>query len=181
MSASQPHILYAGIHTSQHSVYPHELHSNGVKHMLKYMYVTLDNGIYFWWKTLNDNLPSKPPPTINRNFRDRLMDGRQEYSPLQPYGHVNSDWVACKLTQRYMTGDGVQVAGRTVRYKTNFQPTIADSTTAAVFMGASNFGKLLLFVRSMMWDIGVPRHAVSILYKDNDVYMSMAMAQKPML
>lgn len=46
-------------------------------------------------------------------------------------------------------------------------------------MGASDFGKLLLYVRSVLWDLGVPQHAASVLYEDNDACTSMAMAQKP--
>ena len=44
-------------------------------------------------------------------------------------------------------------------------------------MGASDFGKILLYVRSVLWDLGVPQHAASILYEDNDACT--AMAQKP--
>ena len=46
-------------------------------------------------------------------------------------------------------------------------------------MGASDFGKILLYVRSVLWDLGVPQHAASILYEDNDACTAMAMAQKP--
>jgi hypothetical protein len=46
-------------------------------------------------------------------------------------------------------------------------------------MGASDFGKLLLYVRSILWDLGIPQHAASILYEDNDACTAMAKAQKP--
>ena len=46
-------------------------------------------------------------------------------------------------------------------------------------MGASDFGKILLYVRSVLWDLGVPQHAASVLYEDNDACTAMAMAQKP--
>ena len=78
-----------------------------------------------------------------------------------------------------MTGGGVCLAGGTVGYKTKLQPTVTYSSTAAEFMGASDFGKLLLFIRSVMWDLGVPQRPATVLYKDNDAFTSMAMAQKP--
>ena len=48
-------------------------------------------------------------------------------------------------------------------------------------MGASDFGKILLYVRSVLWDLGAPQHVASVLYGDNDVCTAMAMAQKPTL
>ena len=39
-------------------------------------------------------------------------------------------------------------------YKTKLQPTIAQSLTEVEFMGASDFGKILLYVRSVLWDLG---------------------------
>jgi hypothetical protein len=46
-------------------------------------------------------------------------------------------------------------------------------------MGASDIGWLILFVHSILWDIGVLQAAASILYKDNNACIAMAMAQKP--
>ena len=46
-------------------------------------------------------------------------------------------------------------------------------------MGASDFGKMILYVRSIMWDLGIPQNAASILYEDNDAATAMANAQKP--
>jgi hypothetical protein len=46
-------------------------------------------------------------------------------------------------------------------------------------MGACKSGKMILFVCSILWDLGVPQLAASILYKDNDAYIAMANAQKP--
>jgi hypothetical protein len=46
-------------------------------------------------------------------------------------------------------------------------------------MGACNSGKVTLIVCSILWDLGVPQLAASILYKDNDACIAMADAQKP--
>jgi hypothetical protein len=50
------------------------------------------------------------------------------------------------------------------------QPTLAQSLTEAKFMGASDFGRLILFICSVLWDIGVPQAAAACI--------AMAMAQK---
>jgi hypothetical protein len=47
-------------------------------------------------------------------------------------------------------------------------------------MGACNSGKMILFIQSILWDLGVPQLAASILYEDNDACIAMANAQKPM-
>ena len=56
---------------------------------------------------------------------------------------------------------------------------MAGSSTEAEFMGASDYAKLLLFVCSVMWDIGVHQAAATILYEDNAACTAMVMAQKP--
>jgi hypothetical protein len=46
-------------------------------------------------------------------------------------------------------------------------------------MGASDFGRVLLFMHSVLWDIEVPQAVASILYEDNNACIAMAIAQKP--
>ena len=58
-------------------------------------------------------------------------------------------------------------------------PTIAGSSTEAEFMGANLAGKMILFVRSILWDLGIPQQAATLLYEDNDACTAMANAKKP--
>ena len=53
------------------------------------------------------------------------------------------------------------------------------SSTEAEFMAASDAGKMILFIRSILWDLDVPQQAATILYEDNDGCTAMANAQKP--
>ncbi len=46
-------------------------------------------------------------------------------------------------------------------------------------MAAYDTGKMILFVRSVLWDLGIPQEAASILYEDNDACTAMGNAQKP--
>jgi hypothetical protein len=46
-------------------------------------------------------------------------------------------------------------------------------------MSAYFTGKMILFMRSVLWDLGVPQEAATILYEDNDACTAMANAQKP--
>jgi hypothetical protein len=71
------------------------------------------------------------------------------------------------------------MAGGTIEYKTKLQPTVALSATEAEFMAASDAGKMLLFFRSILWDLEIPQQAASILYKGNDTCTVMTNSQKP--
>ncbi len=68
-----------------------------------------------------------------------------------------------------------------IAYKSNFQPTVAGSLTEAKFMAANNTGKMILFVCSVLLDLGIPQEAPTILYEDNDACTAMGNAEKPTL
>jgi hypothetical protein len=46
-------------------------------------------------------------------------------------------------------------------------------------MAACNVGRMSLFVRSILWDLGSPQEAATVAYEDNDGCTSMVNAQKP--
>ena len=64
-------------------------------------------------------------------------------------------------------------------YKTKLQPTVAQSSTEAEFMQATDAGRISLFIRSILWDLNIPQEAATILYEDNDGATAMANAGKP--
>ena len=71
------------------------------------------------------------------------------------------------------------LTGGVVGYKAMLQPTVAMSSTEAEFIEAAVMGRMVLFCRGVLWDLGVPQCAATIGYEDNDACTSMAMAQKP--
>ena len=147
---SRPEISYAVVKCAQATVSPHEIHYHALKHLLKYLYVTRDDGIYFWQQQLQPTLPAAPQPSIVSSPVDLLMQDRPHHHPTELHGYVDSDWATCPRTRRSLTGVCLRLAGGTVAYKTKLQPTIAQSSTEAEFMGASDFGKILLYVRSVL-------------------------------
>ena len=46
-------------------------------------------------------------------------------------------------------------------------------------MAAYDTGKMILFVRSVLWDLDIPQEAATVLYEDNDACTAMGNAQKP--
>jgi hypothetical protein len=46
-------------------------------------------------------------------------------------------------------------------------------------MAAYDTGKIILFVRSILWDLDIPQEAATVLYEDNDACTAMGNVQKP--
>jgi hypothetical protein len=61
----RPDISYAVVKCAQSTIAPHEVHYHALRHLLKYLYVTKSDGIYFWRQTPNILLQPTPNPTIN--------------------------------------------------------------------------------------------------------------------
>ena len=179
MVTCRPDLSYGVVRCSQYSSNPHRLHYHGVRHMLKYLWMTRDDGIMYWRPTPRMDLPDVPPPRIQSNEHDLLHDGRPTHGPLEYHGYMDSDWAACPKTRRSMGGDDHRLAGGTIAYKTSLMKTIAQSSTEGEFMEATDFGKRCLYIRSILWDLGIPQCAATIAYEDNDAATAMANAQKP--
>ena len=138
-----------------------------------------NTGIYFWRATPNDDLPTVAPPTILSSAHDLLFDGHPEHDPLTLPQYLDGSYASCPKTRRSYSGMTLRVAGGPVAYKSRLQPTVALSSTESEYYKACDGGKSSLFVRSVMWDLGVPQHAATIAYDDNDAAIAMANTRKP--
>jgi hypothetical protein len=120
-----------------------------------------------------------PLPRINSNKQDLLLGARPEHDAHIVHAYADWDWATCVKTQRSFGGAVICLAGGTIAYKSKFKPTVAGSSAEAEFMAAYDTGKMILFVRSVLWDLGIPQEVASILYKDNDACTAMGNTQKP--
>jgi hypothetical protein len=82
-------------------------------------------------------------------------------------------------TRRSFAGLGFRLAGGPVAYKGKLQPTVAGSSTEAKFMIASDAGRMSLYLRSSLWDLGVGQDAATVLYEENGGATAMANAGRP--
>jgi hypothetical protein len=178
MTTCRPDVAYASVKLSEANACPHEHHFHGLKHALKYLYGTKEDGLYYWHTTPRDEFPEGPLPKINSNEHDLLLDKRPEYNADVLHAYTDSDWASCVKTRRF-EGSCIRLAGGTIAYKSKFQPTVAGSLTEAEFMSAYDTGKMRLFVRSILWDLDIPQEAATILYEDNDACTAMGNAKKP--
>ena len=79
----------------------------------------------------------------------------------------DSDWAGDSNHRKSVTCIVIKLAGGTVLYKARFQETIALSTTEAEFIAAVETGKYILYLRSILHDIGMDQVEATILYEDN--------------
>jgi hypothetical protein len=177
----RPDLSTTVVRCAQHSAKPSRFHFHAVRHALKYLYITRDDGIYFWRAKPLMELPEHDLPTHSVPCHGTLPENiaRPEHGPFTPHSYVDASWADCPITRRSLTGVDVKLAGGPIAYKTKLQPTVAMSSTEAEMMAACDAGKMLLFIRSILYDLHVPQQAASILYEDNDACTAMANAQKP--
>ena len=81
MVTCRPDLSYATTRAAQYSAWPAAIHYHGVRHTLRYLYATKDDGIYFWRPEPNELLPDHPLPRVNSNAHDLLADGRPRHEP----------------------------------------------------------------------------------------------------
>ncbi len=179
MVCCHPDLSFATVKLSQHNTCPGRVHFEGVHHTLKYLYQTRSEGLYFWRTTPRPKLKSISLQTIHSNENDLLRTQRQQHDALIAHGMSDTNWASCICTQRSFTGSLIKLPGAAVAYKTQLQDTIATSSTESEFMAAYKLGKMLIYVRSILWDLIVPQEAASWLYKDNNACTAMANGQKP--
>jgi len=70
-------------------------------------------------------------------------------------------------------------AGGVVGYRCKYQDVIAHSSTEAEFTAACDAGKMILFFRSILEDLGFEQKDATVLYEDNNGALLMANAQQP--
>ncbi len=179
MTTCQPDLTFTSVKLSQSNSCPHEIHYHGLKHALKYLYNSNNNGLYFWQTQPRMDLLEDPLPPINSNHQDILLDRCPKFDAFTAQAYADSDWATCVKTGRSFGGTCIWLAGSTIAYKCKFQPTVAGSLTEVKFMAAYDTGKMILFIWSVLWDLHVPQEAATVLFEDNNGCTAMGNAQKP--
>jgi hypothetical protein len=98
MTMYHPNLAYTSVKTSQSNTCPDEIHYHGLKHALKFLYDSWDDGLYFWRMTPRLEFPKGPIPTINSNKSNILLDGQPQFDPLIAHAYANLDWATCSKT-----------------------------------------------------------------------------------
>jgi len=92
---------------------------------------------------------------------------------------VDSDWATNMKKHTSVTGMVLMMSGGAIGYKSKFQMVIAHSSTEAEFVAICNMGKMILFFRAFLEDIGVEQEYAMVLFEDNNGALLMANSQQP--
>ena len=104
MTTCCPDLAFASVKLSQSNSCPHELHFHGLKHALKYLYASREDGIYFWRTSPRLELTEGPVPTINSNKQDILLENRPQFDAHIAHAYSDSDWATCTKTGQSFNG-----------------------------------------------------------------------------
>ena len=178
MVTCRPDISNAVIKLTQFNVNPARCHYEAVIRVYRYLNATKNRGLTFWRTNLNTNLPVSDhyyPQPEEYSFNTT----EEHNSPEKPYVLVDSDWAGNIKTRCSVSGIVIMMAGAAVVYKTIFQRIVALLSTEAEFYALSEAGKLTLYVRSILNELGLSQHTATSVYEDNKGCLHMAQNQKP--
>ena len=94
-------------------------------------------------------------------------------------GIKDSDWAGDSNHHKSITGIIIMLAGSAILCKFRSQDTIALSSTEVEFIATVEARKYILYLRSILSDIGIPQHDATILYENNQGSLLMASDQQP--
>ncbi len=95
----RPDLAFASVKHSQANACPHDHHFCGVKHCLKYLYSTHNDGTYFWRTAPCIEFKEGPISRINSNKLDLLLDECPEYGANVLHIYADLDWATCVKTR----------------------------------------------------------------------------------
>ena len=176
-------INFPTIKLSQFSANPAAEHYLAVKNIYRYLAATKTRGLTYWRPAPVPSLPrAPPPPPLTDTTRQPVHDLSVFADVLRwdsLYGYVDSDWAMDIRHRRSVSGIVFILAGAAVAWKTRVQPTVSLSTSEAEFLAASDAGRMALYLRSVLDELGVPQRFATLLFEDNRGARMMANAGQP--
>ena len=175
----RPDLSFSIVKLAQYSAAPAAIHFEAVKQVYKYLQATQDRGIIYWRKQPNFDLPVHPLPLLEEDVNYTPGDARKQTNGETLVGAVDSDYAGDNSHRKSVSGIVIKLAGGTILYKTQYQATIALSTTEAEFTAACEAGKYLIYVHTILEEIGLEQTDATVLYEDNQGALLMANASRP--
>ena len=172
----RPDILFPTIYLSQSSNHPAQCHYSAVKRIFRYLRSTPDHGIHYWRKTPSPSLPNHPDPILTKdNHHTKIPSSTFE----KPQAYSDADWGSNPATPRSVSGIAVYLAGGPVMYRCKFQQCVALSSTESELYAASEAGKAILYIRSVLNHLGMSNTSPTPLYVDNNATICISNTTKP--
>jgi len=184
MVTCRPDISIAITKLSQYSQNPAEIHYVALKNVFRYLRHTKEDGLVFWRNKefICKHIQFKPLPYMHSDaiIQKEIQEyAHHKYENGKIIGFVDSDWAGDTSHRRSITGIAILFAGAVIAYKSRIQKTIALSSTEAEFVAACEAGKVILYLRTILEEMGVDQDEATLLYEDNQGALLMANAQQP--
>ena len=181
MITCRPDISFGIIKLSQYSTRPAEIHYKALQHMYRYLKHTKYHGIYYWRSEPRDDLKKGDIPVLYNanNYNEAEVSERMTVKKDELMTYVDSDHAADTTHRKSVSGYHCKLAGGVVLYKTQLQSIVAQSSTEAEFIAAAEAGKNILYLRTILSEIGIPQHQASVLFEDNQGALLMGQAGQP--
>jgi hypothetical protein len=71
------------------------------------------------------------------------------------------------------------LGGAVIAWKARVQPTVSLSTAQSEFLAASDYGRLALFIRAVMTELGQSQLQATTIYEDNDACIKVSDSSAP--
>lgn len=139
---TRPDIAYSVAKLAQFNATPGLAHWKAVKHLFRYLKGTLDLRLAY------------------RNDANTLSSG-----PFEAYS--DADHAGCLDTRRSTSGFLIKMGSGAVSWSSKKQSTVADSSTEAEYISASAAGREIVWMRSLLSELGTPVSGPSPLMVDN--------------
>jgi hypothetical protein len=91
-----------------------------------------------------------------------------------PWGWVDSDWAGDTDTRHSHVAYIIIMNGGPISWKSGRQDSVALSTSEAEYMAASEVDKEILYLRSILLDVGYAQTAPTNIYEDNLTCIAMS-------
>ena len=153
------------------------MHYKTAKQLLAYLYTTKTDSIYFWRTEPRPDLPDEKLPTTK--YKPYKSDYKEQERNDEMEAAVNSDWALDAKHRKSVSGICIMIAGGCILYKSKFQDSIALSSMQVEFAAACEAGKCILYVRTLLEEIGLEKEKATTCYIDNNRALLMANAQQP--
>ncbi|KAI2501046.1 hypothetical protein MHU86_13400 [Fragilaria crotonensis] len=174
---ARPEISLSTTKLSQYGTNPASVHYDAVKTIFAFLNNTRDDGLIYWRQCPRMDLPEAPLPTPHSTSANALPT--LHTNPTQPIAFSDSDWGSDFSHRRSISGMIIMLSGAAIVYKTRYQKAVALSSTEAEFVSAADTGKMILYVRSLLQDLGFSQPTPTQLHVDNTGAIFMVEAQAP--
>ena len=171
MVTCRPDIAFPVTKLSQYSTNPSSIHYEAVKQIFYYLNCTKHEGIHFWRA---EECPDLQPSPTSHETETADPESKIQDSPSTLKAAVDADWGGDTTHRRSVSGFALKLAGDTTYYKTRYQTTVALSSTEAEFATATEAGKAILCVRTILEELGIPQDTATILHIDDNGALDMA-------